>query len=141
MNTQDNAQTKKSVRHNYWDHNFPLFLRSQRQHVKTSASKKKRDWSASRLRTDKNKGNYVVLHEEIVLVISSFCIFVITGVIVALAMTLQQELLEGSKIEYFFPWQQFTVIFILSLVCAFLSTVMPAYKLLKKDIDSIQREA
>lgn len=64
-------------------------------------------------------------YEAIVLVIASSLLGVLVGMTVAYAMSLQTTLFLQQQMVFFFPWKQFTVVMIISLLCAFFSTIGP----------------
>ena len=78
-------------------------------------------------------------YESLVLVLASCTLGIFIGVAVGYTMTLQQKLLTDSNFGFFFPTQQFLVILGTSIVCAFLSTVVPANRLMSKQIAGLMR--
>ena len=78
-------------------------------------------------------------YESLVLVLTSCILGVLIGVIVGYTMLLQFNLFLGSKVAPFFPWTQFGLVVVLSILCAFLSTYGPAYHLTNRSVASIFR--
>ena len=65
-------------------------------------------------------------YESLILVTSSCILGVLIGTGVGYTMLLQFNLFLGVKVPVFFPWGQFLLVMLLSLICAFLSTWGPA---------------
>ena len=78
-------------------------------------------------------------YEAMVLVFASAFLGVIVGMTIGYTMTLQEKLILGSKLGFFFPWNQFIVVMVLSILCAFFSTFAPTSQLVAKLIASIFR--
>ncbi len=78
-------------------------------------------------------------YEALVLVFSSCLLGVAIGMIVGYTMTLQQKLFLKTDLPFFFPTEQFLVIMMISVFCAFISTFGPANKLLQNQISGIFR--
>lgn len=78
-------------------------------------------------------------YEAIVLVLASCILGVMVGMAVGYTMCLLQVLIMGTKLTFFFPWRQFVVVMILSVLCAFFSTIGPTALLTKKEISVIFR--
>ena len=78
-------------------------------------------------------------YEAVVLVFSSCLLGLMIGMAVGYTMMLQQKLILGVKLTFYFPWEQFLVILGISLACAFLSTFGPVSNLVQKDIAAIFR--
>ena len=78
------------------------------------------------------KIRFLYFYEAIVLVLSSCLLGVMVGMTVGYTMTLQQTLFMSITLEFFFPWQQFIVVMILSLICAIFSTFGPTTVLTNK---------
>lgn len=65
-------------------------------------------------------------YESLILVLTSCSLGVLIGTAVGYTMLLQFNLFLNATAEVFFPWGQFILVVILSIVCAFLSTWGPA---------------
>jgi ABC-type antimicrobial peptide transport system permease subunit len=78
-------------------------------------------------------------YEAMVLVFASSILGVMVGMIVGYTMTLQEKLILSSSLAFFFPWNQFIVVMVLSLLCAFFSTFGPTTQLTSKQIAAIFR--
>ena len=78
-------------------------------------------------------------YEALVLVLASSTLGVMVGVTVGYTMTLEYVVYMESTVGFFFPWTQFICIFVLSIICAALSTCTPTSLLLKKQISAIFR--
>jgi len=87
----------------------------------------------------KNRVRVLYFYEALVLVITSCLLGVIIGTLVGYTMLLQFNLLLKQSIVPFFPWTEFLIILLLSLICAFLSTWGPAVNLTNKSIAGIFR--
>ena len=66
-------------------------------------------------------------YEAFLLVCASCLIGIAIGVIVGVTMVMQQDLFLGTSYGFYYPWRQTVEIFLLSVICAFLSTFGPAY--------------
>lgn len=78
-------------------------------------------------------------YESLVLVLTSCILGVLIGVVVGYTMLLQFNLFLGEKVVFFFPWTQFALVVVLSIICAFFSTYGPAYNLTNRSVASIFR--
>mmetsp|Transcript_27504 Transcript_27504/g.36781 ORF Transcript_27504/g.36781 Transcript_27504/m.36781 type:complete len:123 (-) Transcript_27504:41-409(-) len=78
-------------------------------------------------------------YEALLLVFASCLLGIVIGVLVGVTMVLQQDLFLAQPFEFFFPWKQTLEIFLLTILCAFLSTFGPAYQLTQKQISQIFR--
>ena len=78
-------------------------------------------------------------YESLILVLSSCLMGVLIGVIVGYTMLLQFNLLLHASVKPFFPWKQFILVVILSIICAFFSTWGPARNLTNRTIAGIFR--
>jgi len=78
-------------------------------------------------------------YEALILVFASCILGVGIGMLVGYTMFLQQALITGVKVPFFFPTQQFLLIFSLSIICAFLSTMGSTSALIRKPIAVIFR--
>ena len=66
-------------------------------------------------------------YEALILVFASCLLGILIGVIVGTTMDMQQAMFLDENFAFFFPWRQTIEIFMLSILCAFLSTFGPAY--------------
>lgn len=80
-------------------------------------------------------------YEAFVLVISSSLLGIIIGVAVGWTMSVQQSMFMSMPPPFYFPIVQTIIVFIVSLLCAVLSTIGPTSSLTKKEISSILRIA
>ena len=78
-------------------------------------------------------------YESLVLVISSCLLGVLVGTAVGYTMLLQFNLFLNATVEPFFPWGQFVLVLLISIVCAFFSTWGPASNLTNRSIAGIFR--
>ena len=78
-------------------------------------------------------------YEALLLVLASSMLGLLIGVLVGFTMVIQQDLFLVLDTKLYFPWKQTLEIFLLSILCAFLSTFGPALQLTKKSISSIFR--
>ena len=78
-------------------------------------------------------------YESLVLVLTSCILGVLIGTAVGYTMLLQFNLLLNSAVEPFFPWGQFLLVTLLSIICAFFSTWGPAASLTNRSIAGIFR--
>ena len=78
-------------------------------------------------------------YEALLLVFASCMLGVMIGVLVGFTMVVQQDLFLNLQTKIFFPWKQTIEIFLLSVLCAFLSTYGPALQLTRKSISAIFR--
>lgn len=78
-------------------------------------------------------------YEAFLVVLAACVIGILIGVIVGFTMVMQQDLFLGSAYGFYFPWKQTLEIFLLSIICAFLSTFGPARQLTKMEISEIFR--
>lgn len=68
---------------------------------------------------------FLYFYEAMILVLSSCTMGVMVGMVVGYSMTLQESLLLGVHLGFFFPLEQFGVILALSFICGMLSTFGP----------------
>mmetsp|Transcript_18017 Transcript_18017/g.30687 ORF Transcript_18017/g.30687 Transcript_18017/m.30687 type:complete len:222 (+) Transcript_18017:2753-3418(+) len=87
----------------------------------------------------KNRIKLLYFYEAYVLVIASCLLGVMIGTIVGFTMVIQQVVFTSIPFVFFFPWSQFILIMIISILCAFLSTWGPTRQLVQKDIAIIFR--
>ena len=78
-------------------------------------------------------------YESLVLVLSSCTLGVLIGTVVGYTMILQFNLFLHATVEIFFPWSQFLLVVLLSILCAFFSTWGPTANLTNKTIAGIFR--
>mmetsp|Transcript_844 Transcript_844/g.2906 ORF Transcript_844/g.2906 Transcript_844/m.2906 type:complete len:1061 (-) Transcript_844:73-3255(-) len=81
----------------------------------------------------------VYIYEAFVLVISASIMGVFIGLAVSYTMTLQQILFTQLPIAFIFPWEIILIVFVLALVCSFVSACIPIRSTLKKPIVQILR--
>ena len=87
----------------------------------------------------KYRVHMLYFYEALVLVLSSCIMGVVIGCTVGYSMVLQANLFIETHIEPFFPWGQFLLVLLLSLLCAFFSTWGPARNLTNRQIAGIFR--
>lgn len=75
----------------------------------------------------KYRVQFLYFYEAIILVFASSMMGVMIGMVVAYTLAIQESLILDKELSVFFPWEQFIVVLILSLVCAFFSTITPTY--------------
>jgi len=73
-------------------------------------------------------------YEAVILVFASCLLGIMIGILIGYTMTLQQVLIMHVDLQFYFPWEQFFVIFALSFLCSFLSTFGPTTELLRNTI-------
>ena len=78
-------------------------------------------------------------YESLVLVISSCILGVLIGTIVGYTMLLQFNLFLNQEVSTYFPWYQFLLVLVLSILCAFFSTWGPARSLTNRSVSGIFR--
>ena len=78
-------------------------------------------------------------YEALLLVLASCLLGICIGVLVGFTMVYQQDLFLNQETKFFFPWKQTLEIFVLSILCALLSTYGPALQLTRKSISAIFR--
>ena len=81
----------------------------------------------------------IYFYEALVLVIASCTLGVFIGVVVAYMMIGQENLALEQKLSFYFPWEQFFFIVLVSIVCALLSTWGPVSDLVKRPVAGIFR--
>jgi len=81
----------------------------------------------------------VYIHEAFVIVFSSVCCGTLTGTVVAWTMSLQQALLSGLPIPFYFPWEYLVFGFFIGWVSAFLASYLPAKRAVNTQIVSMLR--
>jgi len=79
-------------------------------------------------------------YEATVLVLASCMMGIIVGCFVAYTFILQQSLVLQVPTSFFFPWQQFLIVFVASFICAIFSTFGPVGMLTKLPISQIFRK-
>ena len=83
---------------------------------------------------------WLIYFYEAILVVFSACLFgIVVGVLVGLTMVLQQDIFLHQPFDFYFPWRQTIEILLISVICALLSTLGPAYKLTRMPISQIFR--
>ena len=68
-------------------------------------------------------------YEALVLVFAASFLGILIGTAVAFTMMLQMDMFMGTTSVFYFPWLQTIEIFLLSLLCAFFSTLGPTTQL------------
>ncbi len=66
------------------------------------------------------------VYEAFVLVMSASLQGIIIGTLVGYTMTIQQTTFLEIPLEFFFPYQEFLLVFFISILCSFFSTYGPA---------------
>jgi len=61
-----------------------------------------------------------------IIVLASSLTGVVIGMTVSFTMVMQENVLLGKDLQLFFPLSQFVVILVLSIICAFMATYVPA---------------
>jgi len=87
----------------------------------------------------KSRIKLLYFYEAFILVISSCLLGVLIGSTVGYAMVVQQSIFTSIPLDFYFPWTQFTMILVLSIICSFLSTWGPTTALLSREIADIFR--
>lgn len=82
---------------------------------------------------------FLYIYECFILIFTGCMTGILVGTMIGWTMMLQRVLFTNIPISFYFPWTQVIVIFIVSVVCAILATVFPAYSILKKEISQIFR--
>jgi len=70
-------------------------------------------------------------YEALILVFTSCTLGVCIGLLVGYTMFLQQALFMQLDLPFYFPTEQFLLVFGLSIICSFLATFGPMSALLK----------
>lgn len=70
--------------------------------------------------------------EAFTLVFSSCIIGSGVGVLIGFTMSMQRALFTDLPIQFVFPYLVFIIMFLVSILCAYLSTVLPTSNILKK---------
>jgi ABC-type antimicrobial peptide transport system permease subunit len=65
-------------------------------------------------------------YEAMIIVLASSLTGVVIGMTVSFTMVMQENVLLGRDLQLFFPLSQFVVILVLSIICAFMATYVPA---------------
>ena len=78
-------------------------------------------------------------YEAFILVMASSLLGVMIGCVVGFTMTLQQAVFTSIPLHFFFPTQQFIVVMVMSILCAFISTWGPTDQLVKNEVAQIFR--
>lgn len=76
----------------------------------------------------------VYFYEALLLVFASCLLGILIGVTVGITMVVQQDLFLNLATKVYFPWKQTLEIFLLSILCAVLSTYGPALQFSRKSI-------
>lgn len=82
---------------------------------------------------------FLYMYECFILIFTGCMTGIMIGTLIGWTIMLQRVLFTNIPLSYFFPWVQVVVIFVVSVICAFLATVFPAYSILKKEISEIFR--
>jgi ABC-type antimicrobial peptide transport system permease subunit len=72
-----------------------------------------------------HKIKLLYFYEAFILVIASCMLGVMIGTIVGFTMVLQQVVFTSIPFVFYFPWVQFGIIMVVSIICAFFSTWGP----------------
>jgi ABC-type antimicrobial peptide transport system permease subunit len=64
---------------------------------------------------------------------------VLVGTMIGWTIMIQRVLFTNIPMSFFFPWVQTLIMFVVSIICAILATVFPAYSILKNEISQIFR--
>lgn len=81
----------------------------------------------------------IFVYEAFVLVFANSIMGLSIGCIVGFTMSLQRVLFTQLPIHFEFPWVYSIVIFVVSILTAFLSTYLPARRVMSKSISDISR--
>ena len=87
----------------------------------------------------KRRIQFVYFMEAFILVMASCICGLMIGTTVSITMTLQQVMFTQIPFVFYFPWSQFNIVMVMSLVCAFASTYGPTQQLVKNEISNIFR--
>ena len=79
------------------------------------------------------------IYECFILIFSGCIIGVMIGTLIGWTIMLQRVLFSNIPLTFFFPWIQVTVMFFISVICAFIATIFPARNILKNQISEIFR--
>ena len=82
---------------------------------------------------------FLYFYEAFILVSASCLLGVMIGTIIGFTMVLQQTQFNGIPLTFYFPWSQFFMIMVISMVCAWGSSWGPTKQLVKKEIATIFR--
>ena len=74
----------------------------------------------------KTRVKLLYFYEAFVLVVSSCLLGVMIGTIVGFTFIVQQVVFSGIPIIFYFPWMQFIVIVVVSIVSSFVASWGPA---------------
>lgn len=81
------------------------------------------------------------IYEALILVLASSMQGIMIGIFVGWTMTLQQQMYTDIPISFFFPWLQFILVSVVSVICAVVSTLGPARKINDNQISNILKMA
>ena len=81
----------------------------------------------------------IYIMEAFVLVLSSSFIGLIVGWCIGYSMALQQTLFTQLPLQFVFPWPLLIAIIFTSVLTAIMSTWLPAYRMLKREIAQLMR--
>mmetsp|Transcript_25554 Transcript_25554/g.4263 ORF Transcript_25554/g.4263 Transcript_25554/m.4263 type:complete len:93 (-) Transcript_25554:33-311(-) len=79
------------------------------------------------------------VYESFVLVFSASLLGLLIGTTVAWTMVAQQIAFTDLPIPFYFPWPIVIAILIVSIICSFGSSFVPAFRMLRKPIAEIMR--
>ncbi|KAL4473742.1 hypothetical protein ABPG74_022606 [Tetrahymena malaccensis] len=88
----------------------------------------------------KFKLSLIYVYESFVLVFSSCIIGTIVGMIIGYSMSMQRQLFTQMAVNFRFPKDILLSQFLISIVCAFASTIMPIIHLLRQPVSVIIRK-
>ncbi|KAL4504054.1 hypothetical protein ABPG72_022684 [Tetrahymena utriculariae] len=88
----------------------------------------------------KLKLSLIYIYESFVLVFSSCIIGTIVGIIIGYSMSMQRQLFTQMAVNFRFPKDILLSQLIISIICAFASTIMPIIHLLRQPVSSIMRK-
>jgi len=88
----------------------------------------------------KSRVKILYFYEAMILVLTSCLLGVFIGIILGQTLSMQiTTSFDLNPLPIIFPWEQFAVIFVLSIICAFSSTYGPTSQMLSKQISAIYR--
>ncbi|EAR92340.1 efflux ABC transporter, permease domain protein (macronuclear) [Tetrahymena thermophila SB210] len=88
----------------------------------------------------KLKLSLIYIYESFVLVFSSCIIGTIVGMVIGYSMSMQRQLFTQMAVNFRFPKDILLSQFVISIICAFASTIMPIIHLLRQPVSSIIRK-
>ncbi|CDW85019.1 family protein [Stylonychia lemnae] len=89
----------------------------------------------------KSRVIFLYIYEAFILVVASSLLGTLVGTAIGWSMTIQFSMFQRMPLQFFFPWKQLLVVFLIAIFCAILSTYGPVRQLMKLKIANLLKLA